>query len=88
MASRRHQNRRSRAVDRVIESARELDKAAENMRGRREDDFGQRLTAAVKRKLGKRACQTPHVTADADDESSFGEKLKQAVQKKVGQRQR
>ena len=81
------------AIDRVRASAVELDAAAEKVRGKR-DNFGEQLTAAVKRKVAERqprkVAKHPmpeHITADADDQT-FAEKLTNAVQKKLGQRAR
>jgi hypothetical protein len=72
------------AVDRVIESARELDKAAEKMRDTRED-FADKLVQAVKARLGARSRHT--LAAASAEAEGFGAKLKTAIQKKLGQRQ-
>jgi len=69
------------AVDRVIESARQLNAAVAKTSQRQ--DFGARLRDAVKAKLARR--QPSRITAAADDDDeSFAEKLKKAVEKKQG----
>jgi hypothetical protein len=75
------------AIQRVFQSARELDDSANKVAKERDqyarNDFSQRIADAVKRKLAK---QPTRITAAATDDESFGAKLKRAV--KSAQKQR
>ena len=62
------------AIERVRDSAKELDAAAEKTSRERQQDFGSRITQAVKAKLAKR--QPSRVAAGAE---TFAERLKKAV---------
>ena len=71
------------AIDRLRASARDLDAAVESVPDRRED-FGERITQAVRHRVTNR---TTHIRAGADDGESFAEKVRKAVEKKSGRKQ-
>jgi len=48
-----------------------------------DEDFGQKLTEAVQRRLASRLLHGHSTAASSSDDETFGEKLKQAVKRKL-----